>query len=227
VGTSPSVSTEFENRRVDVSQYKGKQILVRFVYVSGPTNPALSQPCGWYIDDITLFHGTWNQIGTSQEPSFTVTDRPNGTPAYRVKAIYNDGVTTQASNVEVANVTNSKSLPDAELGRCLKAAGNVILGGATKDTLIGTKGKDVLCGFNGKDKINGKGGNDVIYAGGGNDKARGGGGNDRIFGEKGKDVLSGAKGNDKLKGGPKRDVLKGGAGKDKCGSNAQDTRLKC
>ena len=227
VGTSPSVATDFENRRIDVSQFKGKQILVRFVYISGPTNPALSQPCGWYVDDISLFHGTWNQIGTSKEKSFTVTDRPNGTLGYRVKGIYNDGVATQASNVEVAEVTKSKSLPNAELARCLKAAGNPIIGSAGKDRLTGTNGKDVLCGFGGKDRFNGKGGNDIIFAGGGNDVARGSGGNDVIRGEKGKDTLVGGKVNDRLKGGKQADILKGGPGKDKCGNKAEDTRRQC
>jgi PKD repeat protein len=222
-----TVNRPFEHKRIALDQYKGKQILVRFNYSLGAEDRALSQPCGWYVDDISLFTGTWVTEGNTTNQDFLVTGTPNGTWAYRVKGIYNDGVATGASNVEIAKVTDSKALPKGDLAKCAKAAGNIILGSATKDKLIGTNGKDVLCGFNGKDKFNGKGGNDVIYAGGGNDKARGSGGNDRIFGEKGKDVLSGGKGNDKLKGGPKGDILKGGAGKDKCGSNAQDTQLKC
>jgi hypothetical protein len=228
-GTSPTgvIDTEFENRRVDVSQYKGKKILLRFVYVSGPTNPAASQPCGWYVDDISLFHGTWDQIATSKEPNYVVTNRPNGTYGYRVKAIYTDNVSTQASNVEVANVTKSSSLPDKELARCLKQKGNIVLGSAGKDKLIGTNGRDVLCGFHGNDKINGKGGADSIFGGGGNDALRGSGGKDLIRGEKGKDRISGGKGNDRLKGGKKPDILSGGPGKDKCGNKAEDTRRQC
>jgi PKD repeat protein len=221
--SAPTQSTAMQARSVDLGGYKGKQILVRFVYSRGTDQFVNAFPCGWYVDDISLFHGTWNQIGTSKENTFVVTDRPNGTLGYRVKAIYTDGIATRASNVEVAKVTSSKVLPSAELARCLKAGGNVVLGSATKDKLIGTNGKDVLCGFNGKDTINGRGGNDVVYAGGGNDKVRGSAGNDRLFGEKGKDTLSGGKGNDKLKGGPKPDRLKGGAGKDSCGSDSQDT----
>jgi Ca2+-binding RTX toxin-like protein len=227
-GNNPThLSAQLQPRRVDLGAYKGKKILVRFVYDRQAGTQINVFPCGWYVDDITIFHGTWSQIGTSKETQFVVTDRPNGTAAYRVKGLYTDGVSTKASNVEVANVTNSKVLPNADLARCLKAPGNVILGSATKDKLIGTNGNDVLCGFNGKDTFNGKGGNDRVYGGGGNDRAKGGSGNDKLYGEKGKDVLSGGKGNDTLKGGPKPDKLKGGAGKDKCGHNSQDTRLTC
>lgn len=222
-----TINRPFENKRISLDPFKGKQILVRFKDSLGPENRALSQPCGWYVDDIALYTGTWSQIGTAKDPAFVVTERPNGTLAYRIKGLYTDGVTTGSSNVEVAVVTKSKSLPQAELGRCLKAAGNLILGSATKDRLIGTNEKDVLCGFSGKDKIKGLGGNDVVYAGGGNDNVRGGKGNDRILGEKGRDVLAGGSGNDTLKGGKKADILKGGAGKDKCGNNKQDKQLKC
>ncbi len=222
-----NVNRPFEHKRIALDQYKGKEILVRFNYSLGAEDRALSQPCGWYVDDVALYTGTWTQIGTSKEPNFVVTDRPNGTLAYRVKAIYTDGVATGASNVEVAEITKSKSLPNAELARCLKQKGNIVLGSAGKDKLIGTNGRDVLCGFHGKDKINGKGGADSIFAGGGNDVARGSGGRDLIRGEKGKDTLIGGKGNDKLKGGKQADILKGGPGKDKCGNKAEDIRRQC
>jgi PKD repeat protein len=218
-----TLTREMESRRIDLAKYAGKQILVRFHYQTGPDNRAATQPCGWYVDDISLHAGTWTQIGTSKEKQFVVSDRPNGTYAYRVKGIYNDAVSTAASNPELAKVTKSKVLPNADLARCLKAAGNVVLGSDGKDKLVGTKGNDVLCGFNGNDKLNGKGGNDVVYGNGGNDKVRGGAGNDKLYGDKGKDTLSGGKGNDKLKGGPKPDRLKGGSGKNKCGHNSQDT----
>ena len=227
--TNPDVTLTqgFRQRSASLEQYQGKQVLLRFNYSLGPDDRSASQPCGWYVDDISLFTGTWSQIATTKDAQYVVTDRPNGTFAYRIKGIYTDGVTTGASNVEVAKVTNSKTLPSAELQQCLKAGGNLILGSALKDKLVGTNGKDVLCGFNGKDRFNGKGGNDKIYGGGGNDRANGSGGNDLLVGGKGRDSLSGGKGNDRLKGGPKGDLLKGGAGKDKCGSNSQDTQLKC
>jgi Ca2+-binding RTX toxin-like protein len=213
----------FKPRHASLEQYKGKQVLLRFDYSLGPDDRSASQPCGWYVDDIALFTGTWSEIAKTKDPQYVVTDRPNGTYAYRVKAIYADGVTTAASNVEPAKVTSSKSLPNAALTKCLKQAGNIVLGTDKKEKLLGTNGDDVICAFNGKDTINGKGGNDTIFAGGGNDKVKGGGGKDKLYGEKGKDNLAGGGGNDKLKGGPKGDKLKGGSGKDKCGHNSQDT----
>jgi Ca2+-binding RTX toxin-like protein len=225
--TTPLDSTDMQARSADLGGYKGKQILVRFVYTGGAEQYVNAFPCGWYVDDIGIFTGTWTQIGTSKEPSFAVTNKPNGTYGYRIKGIYNDGVATAPSNVESAVVTNSSSLPDAELARCLKQKGNIILGSAGKDTLVGTTGRDVLCGFHGNDRINGKGGPDSIFGGGGNDALRGSGGKDLIRGEKGKDVLSGGKGNDRLKGGKKRDILKGGPGNDKCGNKAEDVRRQC
>ncbi|MGH2711265.1 MAG: M28 family peptidase [Actinomycetota bacterium] len=223
--TNPDVTlTEgFQLRRASLEQFKGKSVLLRFDYTPGPDDRAASQPCGWYVDDLALYTGTWSTLGNTTNENLLVTDRPNGTFAYRIKGVYNDGVTTSSSNVEIAKVTSSKALPKSDIAKCKNAAGNIVLGSAVKDVLKGTNGKDVICGSGGNDRINGKGANDRIYAGGGNDKARGGSGNDKIYGEKGKDTLAGGKGNDTLKGGPKKDVLKGGAGRDRCGHNSQDT----
>lgn len=226
--SSPNTSSrEFEHRRASLDGFKGKEILVRFNYTTGPDNRALSQPCGWYVDDISLYSGNWAQIGTAAETEFVVVGRPNGTWAYRIKGLYTDGVATGASNVEIAQVTKSRHLPSGELARCLKQTGNKILGSVGKDRLVGTEESEVLCGFGGKDRMSGKGGNDVIFAGSGNDRAKGGNGKDLILGEKGRDVLSGGKGNDTLKGGKHADTLKGGPGKDKCGSSKKDTRRQC
>jgi PKD repeat protein len=220
---SGSLTRELQPRAADLSPYKGKKVLIRFRWVLGPTEGNRCNPGGWYIDDIGVQAGTFIPVGTTAKNELVVQDRPNGDWAYRVLALYNDGVSTAPSNAELAKVTSSKSLPNADLARCLKSAGNTILGSAGKDTLVGTKDKDVLCGFDGNDRLNGKGGNDVIFGGSGNDRLQGGSGNDKIYGDKGKDVLAGGKGNDKLKGGPKADTLKGGPGKDTCGHNRQDT----
>jgi Ca2+-binding RTX toxin-like protein len=230
VGTSPSgvTSTAFENRRADLGAFKGKQILVRFVYVSGPSNPALSQPCGWYIDDITVQTGTFTEIGRTalQQLQHVVTGRPNGTYAYRVKGVYNDGVATAASNIEVANVTRSTALPN--LGACTKLKGNLVLCSNDRDVLKGTKGKDILCGFGKNDVLKGAKGNDVLIAGGGKDVLRGGGGNDLLKGQGGKDTLAGGSGKDRLRGGGGKDTLNGGAKADKCaGGGGVDRERAC
>ena len=214
-------------RRLELNTFRGKQILLRFVYTRRAGTQVNTFPCGWYIDDVTIFHGTWKQIGTTQDRQFVVTGRPNLTYGYRVSAIYTDGVRTRPSNAESATVTKSKSLPEAELRRCLSFQGNTILGSLGKDKLVGTGGNDVLCGFGRKDRLIGKGGNDVILAGRANDLLKGGGGQDRLFGERGRDDLRGSKGNDRLEGGKGADDLRGGAGKDGCGRSRRDTRRQC
>jgi PKD repeat protein len=216
----------FASRRADLTPFKGKQILIRFNYALGAENRAASQPCGWYVDDISMYTGTWNVVGESSQPRFQVRNRPNLLWAYRVKGVYTDGVATAASNVEMANVTSGKNLPQAELLRCLKVLGNHILGSVEKDVLSGTSLDDVLCAFAGSDKIKGLTGNDTVFAGSGKDVLRGGPGNDLLLGEKGKDKLYGQSGKDRLKGGKKPDLLNGGKGKDKC-AGRKDTEKSC
>ncbi len=98
----------FENRRVSLAAYKGNRILIRFVYLLGPDNRALSQPCGWYVDDVRVQSGTFQPIGTTTAETFQVTGRLNGTYGYRVIGVYTDGVATAPSNTEVAQVTQAR-----------------------------------------------------------------------------------------------------------------------
>lgn len=95
----------FESRQVSLAGFNGKKLLVRFVYLLGAENRAVSQPCGWYLDDIRIQSGTFAQIGTSTTEMFEVAGRSNGTYAYRVTGVYTDGVRTAPSNVEIAVVT--------------------------------------------------------------------------------------------------------------------------
>ena len=105
------VATEFEARKVDLTRFKGKQILVRFRYILGPNDPVASQPVGWYIDDIGIRSGTWSPIGTSTETTFTVFGKTVGTYGYRVKGVYNDGIQTEPSNEESVKVAQGASAP--------------------------------------------------------------------------------------------------------------------
>lgn len=98
-------------RRVDLGRFAGKSVVVRFIYTAGPNAPALSQPAGWYVDDIRVQAGTFQQAGTSPTKTFTVTGKENGTYGYRVKAVYTNGASTAPSNTEVAVVTQGAA-PD-------------------------------------------------------------------------------------------------------------------
>jgi PKD repeat protein len=100
-----TLSRDFFNYNIDLGQYAGKSIIVRFKLVSGAENRALSQPCGWYIDDLTVAGGAFRPIGEALDQRFEVRDRPRGVFAYRVRGIYTDGIYTRASNVETVTVT--------------------------------------------------------------------------------------------------------------------------
>ena len=106
---------EFENRKVSLDKFKGKRIRVRFRYILGPNDPAGSQPAGWYIDDISVNSASWKEVGTSTSTDFTIFGKPAGTYAYRVRARYNDGVETLASNSEIVKVTRGVA-PDRSGG---------------------------------------------------------------------------------------------------------------
>jgi PKD repeat protein len=99
----------FEFHNVDIGQYAGKEVVIRLKLVSGAENRALSQPCGWYVDDLRVAGGQFQPLGESLTERFEVKDRPGGTYAYRVRGIYNDGVQTAASNVELVKVTRGTS----------------------------------------------------------------------------------------------------------------------
>lgn len=104
----------FGHRRASLGRFKGKQVLVRFVYFLGAENRALSHPCGWYIDDIRVHSGTYQEIGTTTGQTFQVSGRRNGTYGYRVTGVYRDGVKTAPSNAESARVTQAR--PDLRVG---------------------------------------------------------------------------------------------------------------
>ena len=112
--SNPSTYVEpLRERRADLSSFRGERILVRFALVLGPENRALSQPCGWYIDDIRVQSGTFSKIGETAPDvtSFEVTGLSKGTHSFRVKGLYSDGVETAPSNTESTRVTTGAAQP--------------------------------------------------------------------------------------------------------------------
>jgi PKD repeat protein/Zn-dependent M28 family amino/carboxypeptidase len=99
----------FTARRISLAPYEGKTVLIRFVYFLGAENRVLSQPCGWFIDDIQMTTGTWSPIGTSTTETFQVTGRKNGQFGYRVLGVYTDNVSTAPSNAEIVFVCRPTS----------------------------------------------------------------------------------------------------------------------
>lgn len=98
----------FQARAADLSEFRGKQVLVRFRYLMGGFIYFVSEPnSGWYIDDIKLLGGSFAPIGSTpaDTTTFDVTGRQAGNYAYRVRAGFDDGLTTLGGNVEAVEVT--------------------------------------------------------------------------------------------------------------------------
>jgi hypothetical protein len=76
-----------EARRIDLTAYAGKQILVRFRYVLGGSNFFLYTPLGWWVDDIQIEVDDWYQVAKSSRSEKTL-KRDSGSYCYRVSTKY-------------------------------------------------------------------------------------------------------------------------------------------
>lgn len=210
--SSPDTLTRtLESRRVSLGAYRGKTVVVRFVYLLGAENRAASQPCGWYVDDARITSGTFTQIGTTTAKTFQVGGKAAGDYAYRIEGVYNDGVRTAASNTELARVTlgGPGFCPGSEL-----LVGKHIVGTAKGEVLQGSASRDIMCGLGGDDHLRGLAGDDLLAGGSGDDDLAGGADPDVLHGDAGKDVLAGDAGNDLLDGDTGQDAASfpGGVG---------------
>ena len=117
----------FEFRSVPLFKYKDRKIYLRFTWALGDTEGNRVQPAGWYVDDIRMFSGAFQDIGQTTEKAFTVTDAPTGNDGYRVQAVFADGVSSAPSAPEGIRVINggpSRRKSDAGGGfPCATAAG--------------------------------------------------------------------------------------------------------
>ncbi|MEJ7891483.1 MAG: M28 family peptidase [Solirubrobacteraceae bacterium] len=102
---------DMELRRVDLSAFAGKQVKLRFVYALGAAQFVNVFRTGWYVDDIRIDTGTFTTIAEPAAKTQAITGRAPGAYAYRVLAVYNDGVSTRASNVERVNVAPGAATP--------------------------------------------------------------------------------------------------------------------
>ena len=77
-------------RSVNLANYGGQTIRLRFHFSLGPDDRPGSAPLGWYIDDIAINNDSWvDVIGT---PSTSVlTTKESGSHCYRVRTSYNIG----------------------------------------------------------------------------------------------------------------------------------------
>jgi len=107
-------------RFVDLTRFGGRKVKVRFIYRLGEHDTIPFARTGWYVDNVKLVSGSYREIGVTSDKQFTVSGRRKGTHAYRVKAVFADGVKSSASNAE--NVVVTVGAPVAAAG-CATAAG--------------------------------------------------------------------------------------------------------
>lgn len=82
-------SGDWVKRSADLAGFEGATVLLRFRYDSDLLID-LGFHEGWYVDDITVDSAQWTTIAESGNTSHRVTDRSNGTYAYRVAALFSD-----------------------------------------------------------------------------------------------------------------------------------------
>ncbi len=130
------VDIRMEYTTIDLSDYRGEDVHVRFAYSTGDLIYFLyPAPEGWRVDDLSMQAGTWQiaqpapQPGSGGPPGsitsdeeFTITEQTNGTYFHRVRAIYADGTASGWSNVIEVEVTDgavetaSLSIDDVTVG---------------------------------------------------------------------------------------------------------------
>lgn len=80
-------------RIVDLSEFAGKTVLLRFRYQLGTDNRPASTPWGWYLDDIRLESESWTAVATTAATSHRVTAHRKGSFCFRVRTRYPVGGT--------------------------------------------------------------------------------------------------------------------------------------
>lgn len=111
---SPS-GAGFERRLVDLAQFGGRNVVLRFRYVLGDADRVLSQPAGWYVDDIVVESRSWAPVARVAETRFEVEGRPPGDYGYRVRGVYEDATATAPSE-EVSVRVGPPAPGDASAG---------------------------------------------------------------------------------------------------------------
>lgn len=107
--TAVSFATEplFE-RSVNLANFGGRTIRLRFHYSLGPDVKAGSAPLGWYVDNIAIVNDDWTNVGTTQGTSLAQ-KLGSGSYCYRVRTTYKLGAETAVS--PFSNVVNVKVAP--------------------------------------------------------------------------------------------------------------------
>ena len=99
-----------QQRSVDLTRFAGRNVLVRFRAAFTTRNGVFVTRYGWYLDDIRIDSASFSPLAETVGTSYDVR-RWNGTFAYRVRGVFEDGITTAPSNAETIRVTESTVKP--------------------------------------------------------------------------------------------------------------------
>lgn len=84
-----AVATEpMAKHELDLGEYRGESIKLRFRMQAGPEDRATSTPFGWYVDDILLQRTNFTDLATTADTTSSVSGRADGTYYYRVRTAY-------------------------------------------------------------------------------------------------------------------------------------------
>ncbi|MFZ1218328.1 MAG: M4 family metallopeptidase, partial [Chthoniobacterales bacterium] len=75
-------------RSVNLANYGGQTIRLRFHYSLGAENRPASTPFGWYVDDIAIVNESWFDVTSTSGTSF-LEHQSSGSYCYRVRTTYN------------------------------------------------------------------------------------------------------------------------------------------
>lgn len=117
IGDYPPGEAFFEKRSVDLSDFAGQQVLLRFAYVLPAPWYINVVRSGWYVDDVEVFSARFSEIARTGAgaKSYDVSGRGPGAYAYRVRALFADGSATGPSNAERTRVPGeAPAQPPAE-----------------------------------------------------------------------------------------------------------------
>jgi len=89
VGVAKYTGMFHGTRSIDISQFAGQSIKVRFRFTSDLANDP-PPPAGWFVEDIRISSDDFHTIGETfaGTTSFQVTGRANGTYLYRIAALF-------------------------------------------------------------------------------------------------------------------------------------------